>query len=91
MFPDDATLLARGKYSTLNHERRQQLERIQGICRTIMDSAGQILRDAEKIPPVDITPMETIDRCMKNLTKARTELVEVCEGLVEVKPTAWPK
>jgi hypothetical protein len=91
MFPDDATLIARGKYSTLNKERKEQLERVQTICKTIMANANPVLRDCECRPPKDMEALATLDSCVKNALKARTRLIELCEQMAEIEPLAWPK
>lgn len=91
MFPDEATLIARGKYSTLTHERRVQLERVQSICNAIMTSTQGSLRDCELKPPTNVQHMETILKCMENLKDARERIITISLGLIELEPEAWPK
>lgn len=91
MFPDEATLIARGKYSTLTNERRAQLERVQGICTSIMTAAQGALRDCELKPPANPAHIETIVKCMQNLKDARERIITISLGLIELEPEAWPK
>lgn len=91
MFPSDDILIARGKYSTLSKERRAQLERVQGICTTIVTTAHSALRDCEARPPTNGAHMETMKTCLKNLTEAREKLITLSLGLAELEPDAWGK
>ena len=91
MFPEDSILLARGKYSTLNKERRSQLERVQGICTTLVTTAQATLRDCEQRPPTNGTHLETLDKCLVNLKAARESLITIALGLNELEEEAWPK
>lgn len=91
MFPDDATLIARGKYSTLTKERREQLERVQAICTTIITMAHGTLRDCEQKPPKNREPLETMKKCFDNLEVARERLITACLGMAELQEEAWPK
>jgi hypothetical protein len=89
MFPADDILLARGKHATLRKERREQLERVRGICTTLITEAQAALRDCEKVPPQDPSHLVTINKCLENLKSARERLMTVGLGLEEVKPDAW--
>lgn len=91
MFPSDEVLLARGKYSTLSHERREQLKRVQGICNTIVTAAHSALRDCEGRPPSNKTHIDTLAVCLKNLGDARERLITLGLGLQELEPDAWGK
>ena len=91
MFPDDATLIARGKHATLRADRKAQLERVQRICGTITTASLAALRDCESVPPETVGPMETIEGCLKNLRDARAKLLEIGNQLVALKPIAWPE
>lgn len=90
-FPDDATLIARGKYSTLGRERHAQLERVQKICTTVIGTANHILRDCEQKPPVDASHLKLLDSCLKNAQDGRERLVTICEEMALLKPEAWPE
>lgn len=91
MFPDDQTLLARGKYSTLNREWREQIKRMQDMCRTVQAKATLILSDAQEKPPVDGSHVEMIGKCFENMKDARERLITLSLGMKELEPDAWPK
>lgn len=91
MFPDEPTLIARGKVSTLNKERREQLERVQGICNMIVTEAQAVLKDCHAKPPVNQSHLENLGKCIDNLYKSRERLITVGLGLNEYEPEAWPK
>lgn len=88
-FPDDEILLARGKYSTLGRERREQLKRMAKIATTVMASCSQAMRDCEAIPPVTEEPLNTIGKCLGNFIDCRNKLVEICGDMEALKPMAW--
>lgn len=91
MFPSDEILIARGKFSTLGKMRREQLERVQGICTSLITNAQASLRDCEAKPPKDASHIATIEKCLDNLKDAREKLITLCLGLAELEPDAWPK
>jgi hypothetical protein len=88
-FPSDDILIARGKYSTLGKERRLQLERMQDICSTIVTAAHSALRDSEMMPPASMTPVDTVEKCLANMKEARERIVQLSNGMIELKPLAW--
>ena len=91
MFPDDQTLIARGKYSTLNREWHEQVKRVQDTCRTIQGAVPLILSDCQEKPPADAAPLLLIGKCLENLGKARERLITLSIGMAEVHPDAWGK
>lgn len=91
MFPSDDILIARGKFSTLSKMRREQIERVQGICTTMVTTSQAILRDCEQKPPVNGANLETMRKCIDNVTDARERLITLCLGLSELEPEAWGK
>jgi len=91
IFPSDDVLLARGKYATLGKERRVQLERMQDVCSTIVTASHQALRDSEMMPPTNITPLETVEKCLANLKDTRERLVQLSGEMIELKDLAWPE
>lgn len=91
MFPPDDVLIARGKYSTLTKERREQLERVQSICSTMVTAAQAALRDCEARPPVNKGPIDTMTACLTNLQASRERIITLCAGLAELEDEAWPK
>jgi hypothetical protein len=91
MYPDDATLIARGKLSTLSAERREQLKRVAATCDTVVRAAHQFLRDCEDMPPEDLTHIITLERCLTNMRDARERIVNLAGEMIELKPIAWPQ
>lgn len=91
MFPDNDTLLARGKYATLSKERWAQVERVQTISKTIMHLANPLLKDCEEKPPVDASPLVKLEECIKNARSARNRLIELSKEMNELHDQAWPK
>ena len=91
MFPSDDILLARGKFSTLSHERHEQLKRVQDICTTLVTEAQASLRDCEQKPPKEAKHIQMIGKCLENLTSARERIIMLSLGMNELEPEAWPK
>jgi hypothetical protein len=91
MFPDDATLIARGKYSTLSKERRKQLERAREICTSITTASHAVLRDCELQPPQEAGPLLTVEKCLTNLKDTREKLVSLSTEMLELQMIAWPE
>jgi hypothetical protein len=91
MYPTDDILIARGKYSTLSKERREQIERVQTIAKTIMHNANPLLADCQEKPPADTAPLKTLEACIQNATKARDRITELCGLMAELEPLAWGK
>lgn len=89
MFPDDTVLIARGKYSTLNKERHEQIKRVQDVCRTIQGTVPLILTDSQEKPPVDGSHLEKLGKCFENLMSARERLITLSLGLNELEEEAW--
>lgn len=89
MFPDDPTLIARGKHATLSRERRQQIERVAGICKTVMHLANPILDDCQEKPPTNAKPLDELETCLTNLKAARERIVTLCLGMEELREEAW--
>lgn len=91
MFPEDPRLLAIGKYSFLGRKRREQLERLQKICTTVIGTANHIMRDAEQKPPSDPGPLKLLEDCLQNATNARNMLVVLSTQMNDLEKDAWPK
>lgn len=91
MFPDDATLIARGKYSTMSHERHDQIKRVQEICRTIQATVPKILADFQEEPLLDANYIPLLEKCVANLASAKERIMTMCLGMAEIKPEAYPK
>lgn len=90
-YPDDATLIERGKYATLNKERYAQIERVQKLSKTIMHHANPLLQDCQERPPVDASSLVALEDCIRNARSARDRLIEICKEQNQLKPAAWPE
>lgn len=90
-FPEDKVLIARGQYSTLGKARREQLERVQSVCTAIVTAAHAALRDCEVLPPVNLGPIQTLEKCMENLKDARGKVVSLASEMIAIKKVAWPE
>lgn len=88
-FPDDNTLLARGKYTTLSSERKKQLERVRVACQTMMTSTQRVLRDCEERPPQNMDDILLIGRCLENIKTAREVIVGLCNDMADLETEAW--
>lgn len=91
MFPDDQTLIASGKYSTLSKERHEQIKCVQDICRTLQATATMILTDCQEKPPANGTHIELVGKCFENAKASRERLITLCLGMNELEDEAWPK
>jgi hypothetical protein len=91
MFPDDARLIAIGKYSVMSRERHDQLKRVQEVCRTIQATVPKILADFQEEPLVDEHYIPLLEKCVANLASAKERIITMCLGMAEIKPEAWPK
>lgn len=90
-FPDDPTLIARGKYSTLRAERKKQLERVRNICTLLITEAQASLRDCELVPPKSAEHVAKLEHCLDNLQDARQRIVELANEMIAIEPTAYPR
>ena len=90
-FPDDARLIAIGKYSMLGRERYAQIERVQTIAKTIMHLANPLLKDCEQEPPSDGSTLKALQDCVRNAENAREKLIQLCAERATLKNEAWPK
>lgn len=91
-FPDEATLIARGKYTSLNRERREQIQRVQTIVTTIITEAHSVLRDCQRDDlkePQEPQRMQTLSKCLENLHAARSKISSLCLGLQGLEEEAW--
>ena len=89
MYPADDILIARGKYSTLAGERKEQIKRAQGICTTMVTAAHQILTDCQAKPPTNMAAYESMAKCLENAISARDRLAVLCTEMAELEPKAW--
>lgn len=89
IFPDEQTLIARGKQSTLLKERREQIQRVQDICRKVQGNATLILNEAQKKPPETLAQVEESLRALENAKKAIDRLITLSNGIAELEDEAW--
>jgi hypothetical protein len=90
-YPDDATLIERGRYATLSKERYAQIERVQNLSKQIMHYANPLLADCQERPPVDGVPLKMLEDCVRNARTARDKLIEICIEQNKLKGAAWPE
>lgn len=89
-FPDDPTLIARGKYSTLGRERRVQIARAQQTCGTVMTLCHQALKGLQLDQPETVA-VEKMQTCLDNIKDAGTRIQSLSEEMGGLKPAAWPE
>lgn len=87
-FPSDLVLIARGKYSTLASERREQLKELRDTCERISGCAARVLR-----APDDMGFMTEQAAVLATLTERALGTVRQLNGLHshldELRPVAW--
>jgi hypothetical protein len=89
-FPDDPTLIARGKYSTLSGERRDHLRRVAKLSNTLQQNLLAALRGMEDRK--DITTYLTIMRaCLANLEQSWTRMQAIHSEQADLSLEAWGK
>jgi hypothetical protein len=91
MFPEDSILIARGKYSTLNKERREQMTRVQKIVTSMVTASSQVLKNCHERVPNNDEQIAAIGSCVENLVKANERLMTIGLGLDELEDEAWGK
>lgn len=91
MFPSDEILIARGKYSTLNKERREQMERVQKIVTSMVSTSSKVLKNCHERIPANEACFSELGKCLDNLVKANERLLTIGAGLNELEPDAWGK
>ncbi len=90
MFPDDATLIARGKQTTLIKERREQIERVQTVCKYMQGQVALILQGVQKKPPEDVTEqIQIMNKSLENAFKAQVKIIELSTGIDQLETEAW--
>ena len=88
-FPPDDTLIARGKYSTLSRERREQIERAQKLADTMRNHMLKALIGMQERPPCHQESMVALRACLGNWDTAWNRTEELCAEMAELKPLAW--
>lgn len=88
-YPDEATLIARGKWATLGRERYSLIRDMQAASKRIMHLANPMLDDAQEEPPVNDQPLKDLQGCLKGAEKIRERLLIVCNERASLKAQAW--
>lgn len=91
MFPEDSICIARGKQATLLKERREQIQRVQDICRTVQGNATLILSDCQKRPPEESKHLMETMKALENCVIARERIITLSLGIAELEEEAWGK
>lgn len=86
MYPSDDVLIARGKYSTLNKLRREQIKRSQKIAETMQTAIYRLASTMHTGSPCDFSELHT---CMENLMKTASKLEELTASMRNIEPHAW--
>lgn len=88
-YPDNDTLIARGKWATLGRERHALLRDLQAVSKKVMHLAGPLLDDSQEEPPANPKPLEELQGCLKGAEKIRNRLIELCTERASLKAQAW--
>lgn len=89
-FPDDAVLVARGKYATLGASKRDHMKKLHGVMSRLTDQARVVLRydeDAEVAYAVFMAMQGNMDEAASTIG----QLAELTKEMDELKPSAWGK
>lgn len=89
-FPDDATLIARGKYSTLGKERRVQLQRVQKTAANLMSLCQQAMNGVQA-EVADTKAIASMQVNVDSLKDAGERIVSLGAEMTALKPEAWPE
>lgn len=92
-FPNSEVLIARGKYATVNGERKSTMRELRDHMEAIMGYAGRILRAAELRTNEDTEfATEQMDLARAHLEHA-AQALERCNALKQhldkLRPLAW--
>ena len=88
VYPNDATLAARGKYSTLASERRELLKAMREELETIVTYAGRTLRSPDAVDMVGLQ-IDSMRNVHENLKGLHARLCVVHAAMKDLKPSAW--
>lgn len=89
-YPSDDVLIARGKYSTLNSERRELVKGMQKDIQQLANRAHHILRDPDNLGYTH----EQAHDCFLMLQAAQQKLdrlAQIAPLMEELRPLAWEK
>src|SRR5581483_846958 len=89
-FPDNPTLIARGKYSTLSGERRDHLKRVAKLSNTLQANIYASLRGLEDRKDI-AHHVATMRACLENLEQSAERMKAIHEEQAELSMEAWGK
>lgn len=89
--PDDATLIARGTYSTLQRERHKRLKVVRDACEAIQAQARLVLRDAEADVDHEDAPLQAMQRRFSVIEGTLIEIRDLNAQIADIKQAAWPE
>ena len=87
-YPDDATLIARGQYSTLTDERRRLLRSLRDHAEATTENGRRILRVLEDV----VFGAEQVELAAQHVAEARqimTRIAELDTLRAELRSAAW--
>ena len=87
-YPPDDVLRARGKYSTLNSERRELIKGMQSDIRLLVNHAHHILRDPEDVPNAH-SEANTCYEALESAQEKLERLAQLVPLMEELRPLAW--
>jgi len=92
IYPDDEVLVARGRYSTLGAERREQIERVmgtKGIINTMRAHLLLLCNGIQERPTEHKQHLTAMRACLGNLENAWNRIDELLEEMEPLKALAW--
>ena len=87
-YPDDATLHARGKYSSLASERRDLRRKMREELESIMSYAGRTLRTPDDTGWIGLQ-VDSMRNVVDSLATMQKRLSALQTAINELKPAAW--
>lgn len=91
-YPDDYTLIARGKQATLLKERREQIQRVQDVCKFVQGQVAIMVQGVQKRPPEDVTEqVQQSNKALENAFKAQVRIIELTTEIDALEEEAWGK
>ena len=94
-FPNSEVLIARGKYATINSERKATIKELRSHLESIMGYAGRLMRAVELRTEEETDfAEERMAAAMQRLELARLALSRcnaLKQHLDELRPIAWEK
>jgi hypothetical protein len=93
VYPEEDILLARGRYSTLNSEYKQQIERVMKNGKGVVDTMRQYLLLAsngiQERPTINRQSLDALRACLGNFENAWNRIDELLAEMEPLKAEAW--